>query len=623
MLHPRPRTLWSRWLETVEAYSLERQWDKESIFEFYLNQIPYGGRRRGVLQGAHYYFGRDLGTLSKAEMLSLAVLVRAPTTLNPKKHPEKLLKRLEWLAAAMGLDPKQEESLTLVKQVGFDLSEQVHLEIEAAHFAEYVRKQYPLWAKKHGVQHSLIATTLNGGLQNFAQNLLDREIQNLRQKNVNHGALLIADHQNGDILAWAVSRTTDYNAVLVPRQPGSTMKPFVYALAFEKGWTPATIIVDEPLLTPVGRGVHSIRNYSRQYYGPVTVREALGNSLNTPAIKAVKFIEPQVFYHFLKKAGISSLTEEPGYYGEGLALGSAEVSLLELMQAYTAFANQGRVRPLRWSTEEPTETSEILLDPMAASLVAHIMADPKARLLEFGRHSILNFPSSTSVKTGTATDYRDAWAIGFNGRFLVGVWMGDLEHQPSAGNTGARGPALILRSVFHQLEQEFPGTRELPLHPALVGQELCRDKSLNVVKADGLCASYLEYFLPGTELSHPGSPGRSLISKQSKKLLCRTFSERESWACETPEPRISFPLSHLQLAWDPRLPAKAQGVMLKIENTQPGDRFRWWINNKYLGESREAKMFWPLSRGPQNLQAEVVGGDGRSTKVKPVSFLVK
>lgn len=603
MLTPRPRTFWSRWIETWEAYALEARWDKVSILEFYLNQVPYSGKRRGVAQAARYYFGRDMGTLNNAEMLSLAVLVRAPAAFDPRKHSDLLLKRVEWLAKDLGIAPEQDESIRVAKLSGFDLSRSSQIEIEAGAFSDFARKSFQDWGKSHGVTANVIETTLDGGLQNFSQNLLSHEIENLKKKNVNHGALLVADHQTGEILSWAVAGGTSYNTVLVPRQPGSTLKPFLYGLALQKGWTPATVIIDEPLVTAVGRGVHAIRNYSREYYGPVTMREALGNSLNTPAIKTVKFVTPDALLDLMKRAQFSTLKENADFYGEGLALGSSEVTLFDLVQAYTLFSSEGRVRPLRWFKMEPDRPTEQVLDPQAASLVSHILADPKSRLLEFGATSILNFPAPTSVKTGTATDYRDAWAVGFNGRYVVGVWMGDLDRRPTEGNTGARGPALILRSVFNYLNQEMPPTKPLPLNQNLVAQEVCKQSDHVIVKTGDECQSYTEYFIPGTELN----------AQAAAKVAGAVHTS----------PRISFPLPLVELAWDPRLPASAQALELKVENVVSGDRIRWWMNEKYLGETSAKKLLWPIMRGKQKLSAQLIRADGSTETLRPVPFIVK
>jgi penicillin-binding protein 1C len=600
MLHPRPRTFWSRWLETWEAYGLEKKWSKISILEFYLNQVPYTHQRRGVVQAARFYFGRDLKTLNSAETLGLAVLVRAPSAFDPQAHSQRLVQRVQWLAAAMGLSA-DEESIARARAQGFERNDYPDFRVEAPHFSEFVRKTYPAWAKAHGIKNqNRIHTTLNGNLQNFSQSLLDHEIASLKGKNVNHGALLAVDHQSGEILAWAVSGGTNYNTVLVPRQPGSSLKPFLYALSLERGWTPATLIVDEPLVTAVGRGVHAIRNYSRQYYGPVTLREALGNSLNTPAIKTVKFVTPESFLDLLHRARFSTLNQPVDFYGEGLALGSAEVPLFELVQAYTLFMNEGRVRRLHWFTEDPSSLGEQVVNPLVANLIANILSDPKSRLLEFGHYSILNFPQPTAVKTGTATDYRDAWAVGFNGRYTVGVWMGDLDRKPTEGNTGARGPAMVLRSVFNYLSQQMPPTPPLTVSDQLVPRVVCRLQG-QVVLQFAHCDSYTEYFVPGTE----------------------NFLARVSPSVSPAAAKISFPVPHMDIAWDPRIPAKAQAVQFRVENIPAAHKIIWRVDGKRLANAEGEKVLWPLRRGAHRVTARIYSDRAHYQDLEEIPFQVK
>jgi penicillin-binding protein 1C len=604
LLHPRARTFWSRWLETWEAYKLETQWTKSEILEFYLNQVPYAAQRRGVHQAAQFYFGRDLETLNTAEILSLAVLVRAPGALDPKSSTSAgLLRRVQWLAQSLGLDPAKEDSLIALQKDGYELAVPHSVTVQAPHFADFVRRSYGLWSQQHSVVSSgVIETTLDGPLQNFAQDLLNQSIQSLKVKNVNHGALLVADHQTGEILAWAVSDGTKFNTVLVARQPGSALKPFLYSLALSQGWTAATIIVDEPLFTSIGRGVHEIRNYSRTHYGPVTLREALGNSLNVPAVKTVQFVKPAAFLSFLKNLSFSTLGRGADFYGDGLALGSSEVSLLELVQAYTLFPNGGRVRPLKYFKSEPERLGPPLIKLEVASLITDILSDPNARAMEFGAESVLNFGSATAVKTGTATDYRDAWAIGYNARFVVGVWMGDLDRRPTDGNTGARGPALLLRSVFSHLQQRFP-EEAFERHPGLLAQEVCKSQGQVLLKSDQECFSFTEYFLPGSEL------------KPLQRGVQEVIAEKI--------PVISFPTPNVEIAWDPRIPAASQALELQIQNLSPTDKVRWKVNGEWIAENHKDRLLWPLQRGQHRLSGQVLKADGRALELAEVPFIVK
>ena len=265
MIRPRPRTVWSRWLEGWEAQRLETSHSKTAILEFYVNQVPYAENRRGIVQAARYYFDRELNTLSQREMLALAVLVRAPSRLDPWFGDRNALAfRINALADSLAdndVELNNEEPRT-------DLAlSKPSLNIEAHHFVSFVRRHTIL----NGTH---VETSLDGTLQRQLQDLLDQRLAFLRRHNVNNAAALVADHQTGEILAWTVGALGQetpghlIDAVRVPRQPGSALKPFLYASALKKGWTAATIIDDSPLSTTVGHGRHDYGNYSDVFYGP-------------------------------------------------------------------------------------------------------------------------------------------------------------------------------------------------------------------------------------------------------------------------------------------------------------------------------------------------------------------
>lgn len=300
--------------------------------------------------------------------------------------------------------------------------------------------------------------------------LARQRLKDLRYRHVSNAAVLVIERETGNILAWAVESsdkdTAAVNAVLAPRQPASAQKPLLYALALTKGMTAATKIKDAPFARAVGSGVHHFKNYSRSYYGDVTVRQALGNSLNIPALKTIEFVGIKTYFGFLQRLGFSHFEKSADFYREGLALGNAEVTLLELSRAYLMLAGGGVLKPLRAFKEQDGEKEKRMLPETAATLIGNILSDPLARQLEFGADSILNFPVQTAVKTGTSTDYRDAWAMGYNADFVAGVWLGNLTYEPMLDVTGASGPALLLRSVFTELNK-IKNSGPLPLSARL------------------------------------------------------------------------------------------------------------------------------------------------------------
>lgn len=579
MISPRPRTLWSKCIETFEAYRLERRYTKAEILEFYLNQIPYAANRRGVAQGARHYFNRDISTLTDKETLALAVLARAPSGYDLWKDNRRIDAEISTLAKRLGLQP--------LFTPGFDLQKPQPL-TNARHAAGYIRAQTGM------VGRPLVHSTIDGALQAKLQGIINARVRSLAHKNLHNAALVVADHTTGEILAWVVADganipARDIDAVTVPRQPGSALKPFLYARALDRGWTAATLIDDNPLSEAVGSGLHRFRNYSNTFYGRVPLREALANSLNIPAVRTVQFVGAGDYLATLQALGFTSLDRTADIYDDGLALGVGEVSLLEMVTAYATLANRGRTRALTLVREDGVVGGEPVFTAESASLIAHILSDNHARRLEFGASGVMNFPRQTALKTGTSTDYRDAWAFGFDDRYVAGIWMGNLDRAPTDGVTGANGPMLSLRAVF----QELNGTREsssLWLSPKLVAQDVCIADAVD----DSRCYMRSEYFAD----AGPATP-------KPKRHI-----------------ELVKPTDGLHMAIDPRMPAERQKFEFLLSGLGEGERVEWILDDVHLGIT-DGRYLWPLERGRHRLSARINHPDGTQTALPDVAYIVK
>jgi penicillin-binding protein 1C len=604
LLHPRPRTVGSRWLEGFEAARLERRASKQEILGFYLNQVPYAYRRRGVQQAARYYFNRDLETLTRQEMLALVVLVRSPNGMDLRFHRERADRAIGQLADRLvgaGLLPVAERSIIAKTPLALDSG---RLALDAGYFVTHVLRE-PRTAAKDP-----LSTTLDPYIQSATQQILDTALTSLAKRKVHDGGVLVIDHARNEILAWVVGHSQaqgipaqeerGYDTVTTPRQPGSTMKPLLYAMAIEKGWTAATLINDDDLSEGVRGGQHTFHNYSHVHYGLIRLREALGNSLNIPAVRTLKFVGTAPFLERLHDLGITSLRQNPDFYGDGLALGNGEVSLYEMAQAYTALARHGNFIPLAAIPRESTgERPREVMSPEVASLIANILSDPDARSREFGEG--LQFPVATAIKTGTSTDYRDAWAIGFDYAHTVAVWMGNLNDTPMDGVTGSVGPAMVLRSVFAQLNRN-QDTRGLWLSPRLVAADVCTQDGR---AADDRCASAPEWFLretaPRAELKPPAQPV---------------------------EYRVIEPTPGLQLARDPRIPVELQAFSMTIAPVPALTDVTWYVDGVPVCTTSTGKYHWPLARGSHEMYATIRGGGGGggsadAHRTEPVRFYVR
>ena len=598
ILHPRPRSLWSRWVEGFEARLLEQQASKGEILEFYLNQVPYAANRRGVAQAARYYFNRDLQTLTKKEMLALAIFPRAPSALDPRKKPEAINARVQYLAKAMEQrgELPQGEALHLQAQLlGVEAASPL---LNAGHFITYIRETIPYRLSEKGT----LQTSLDGALQQQVQTLLDERVKTLKRKNVHNGAALVVDHRSGEILAWVVAGAaakdqtpgSAIDAVRTPRQPGSSMKPFLYALALESGWSPATGLDDVPMAEAIGSGLHDFRNYSRMFYGKLSLREALGNSLNIPALQTIAFVTPERYLDKLHDLGFASLTQPAQFYKDGLALGNGEVSLLEMVRGFSVLANHGQFRPLTPLAQASYDReSKQVLSPEAASLIGNILSDPFARRREFGAGSVLNLPTQTAVKTGTSTDYRDAWVLGYNARYTVGVWLGNLDQMPMDGVTGSTGPALVLRGIFAELEgRQQP--QPLWLSPRLQLRDVCSGP-----EQAGNCYPHTEYFMPDT------------IAPKIKQQATPAALD------------VIRPTEGLQLAYDPRVPSDVQAFEFVANGLSPGNTIEWLLNGKPLITTTTSRFMWPVQRGSYTLLAQERSQTGNIKSAETVHFIVR
>jgi penicillin-binding protein 1C len=622
MIHPRPRTIWSKWLEGWEAENLEQQFNKHQILEFYLNQIPYASNRRGIAQAARYYFNRDLQTLSKKEMLALIVLVRSPSRMDlfnarGLKQAEKSVLRLAETLEVTGVISAEEKQAIKDEQLNL---QKPSLSISAPHFVSYVKQNHENINSLS--EQTELRTTIDARLQQQVQDLLNRRIRRMSVKNVKHGAVLVADHTSGEILAWAVAGDYDkntegsfINAVTTYRQPGSAIKPFVYAEALEKGWTAATIIDDSPLTERVNGGLHAYRNYSLTFYGDVTLRNALGNSLNIPAVKTLQFVGAENHLNTMHKLGFS-LNYHPNFYGDGMALGNGEVTLLEMVQAYTTLANKGIFRPLYYAYDNfkhppihaENENSRIYSEEVT-SIIGNILSDDNARTLEFGggMASSLHYDVQTAVKTGTSNDYRDAWTIGYNYKYVVGSWMGNLDRKPMKEVTGSIGPAPLVKSVFSALNKNAE-TKPLFLSPKLISADVCLDKKQQQNNNDHNCQTYSEWFIKGTEPSKIADKTHlaNINTKASEKII------------------LHRPTNGLQIAYDPRLLPEEQAFEFMLKGVTDNDAIEWNIDGKHI-KSKGKHYLWAVSRGTHTVSATVYrqSAPEHPYQTKTIEFLVK
>lgn len=554
--------------QAVTATRLDARWKKSEILEAYLNRVAFRGEVVGIDALSQTLFGKHPGGLDVDESAIAAALLRGPNAT-----PAVVAQRACGVLQLQKLDCKGVTALAqtaLLRQGGMPLGEQL-----APHFARQVVGE---GAMQGSTQATVQRTTLDARLQRFAVNTLRRQLAELSGRNVEDGAIVVLDNASGEVRAWvgssgSFSDAAQVDGVLARRQPGSTLKPFVYELAFERRLiTPASLLDDSPAQLATTNGLYLPQNYDHAFKGWVSARTALGASLNVPAVRVGAMLGPDALVERLNALGLA-LPETGGFYGHSLALGSADVSLLALTNAYRTLANGGLFSPpvLRGAAATPKRVASAA----ASWLVTDILADNAARARTFGLDSSLVTKGFAAVKTGTSKDMRDNWCIGFTDRYTVGVWVGNASGEAMHDVSGVSGAAPVWQVLVRALHDGAPSKQ--PAVPAGVVPMAIRFDDRREAARD-------EVFVAGTE--------QALWSAGTQVRGAQRFG-------------IASPRDGSIFAIDPDMPPAAQRIVLE------GEAGTWWMDGKALGQGE--RLHWAPWPGRHELK--LTGRDGALLQV--------
>ena len=447
--------------EALAARRLETIWSKEQILTAYLNRLDYGNLRTGSAEAARFYFQKPLADLSLAECALLAGIPQAPSRLNPLRHPDRAIARrnvvLKRLASSGKIDPAR---------IANSLSEPLNLRpLRESQPAPWLATLTP--PSINDCPNRQISTSLDLPIQSALEAIVREETAKLKAANLRHAAVVAIHNPTGGILAlvssadWNDPRGGQFNGTTVPRSPGSTLKPFTYLLAMERNRrTPASVLSDIPSPYRTPQGLDLPENYDHAYRGPVTLRSALACSLNVPAMRELNSLGgPAPLHQLLTQLGIATLGTDPDADGLGLTIGNAPVRLIELANAYATLARTGRhLPPILFPSETPPPSFRLPFSQSSFHLLADVLSDPAARAPSFPPGGPLDLPFRCAVKTGTSSDFRDNWCIGYTPEFTVGVWAGNFENQPMKGISGVSGAAPIFHRAMLRLHRDHPPT---------------------------------------------------------------------------------------------------------------------------------------------------------------------
>ncbi len=678
-VRPHRRSLWGKVKEAALALRIEASLSKDQILEEYLNRVTYGPNLRGYAAASQAYFETAPASLSLAQAALIAGLPRGPTLYSVTKRPEIVKRRRDRIvqrmadAAVIERDARDravdEPLVTLLERPAFGAPHFVRgliggsLASVQPGLEDAVRDRHTL---------SSVVTTIDSELQRAAEGAVTTTLASLRDRHVTAAAVVAIDNASGDVLAWVGSpdffdeRALGQNdGVLALRQPGSSLKPFVYAEAMTRlGWTGATLLPDLELHIPLpGGGDYVPHDYDTKLRGPVRLREALGNSLNIPAIYTITEVGTPPVLERLRALGFASLTEEAEHYGPALALGGGEVQLLELANAYATLARGGTFQPVRLVTRvergdgatdfSPAPGTRVLSERVSAMLT-DILRDKAARWSAFGDQNVLDLEFDVAAKTGTSKGFRDNVAVGFTRDVTVAVWVGNFDGSPMTSVSGIAGAGPIFRSVMEAAAQRRPASgplfsREEAGRLGLARTAVC---ALSGEIATNACPHRIYEWLPDGSAEHElactvhervhidtrngllAGP-RCARSVTEPRLVERWRPPYEDWArrggrpivpdesspfcpiepleardAEGP-PRITFPVDGARFVIDPERPSALQTLAIQVEPESRGAEVRV---DGVIAKSRR----WPLSAGTHTITARV----GNATSA-PVHYTVR
>lgn len=657
--HPSRRTLLAKLREAAEAMLLVQRHGRDAVLRQYLTVAPYGSRCHGVVRAARLYFDKPIEDLSWLQAAYLAALPQQPGRMGPwnaRGHQLALARARRILTQLHDRGLITQDELAIALTTDLAIVEQPHRAPEALHA---LLRLAPSVTHQPGVVHQ---TTLDLDVQRLTQQALQQNLERLKLAGAGNTAGVVVDLPTGEVLAYVGSaHYTDPDAhgaidyLETRRSPGSSLKPFIYGLALEKGThTAASELADTPVEFTVARGgTWAPENLSHTFLGPMLFRQALGNSRNIPALRVLSDVGVAQMVERLEQGGVSRVRYSPEAYGLSLAIGSLPVTPMELAGLYTALAHRGVTVPLHFFPEDAPEGRRVL-SADAAALIADILSDPDARRPGFPAGGALDFDYAVAIKTGTSQGYRDAWAAAFSDRLLVVTWVGnhDWKRMNLASGATAAAPAAhaILDAVMPLRTPAEPAAPHFPRPATLVDRDVCALSGR--LPGPGCTHLRTEHFIPGSEphelcpfhvevaidlrnglRAGTGCP-RDFVARRPMLALPEEYAwwaarqglviapTSESPLCpgsaldERQHVTIREPRSHARYLLDPDTPRELSTLRLSAQVSPQTAELVWLVDGSpiaQVGWPHQAR--WPLTRGTHVVRARLANSTELSAPV--------
>jgi penicillin-binding protein 1C len=623
---PAPRTWLNKTLEAGTALALTLRYGRAAVLDQYLRIVPFGNNGHGVAYASRLYFDKPAADLSWAEIALLAAIPQAPGRMNPltaagrasaKTRAERVLTYL----GDTGVIPQRDLAIArgqLVTMAVNDLPHRAPIAMHTILRLERLLGGADSWLERH--QEARVMATLDLGLQRRVEELSAKYLAEWRDDGAEQTAVAVVDRKSGEVLAWIGSAdyfgrdagAIDFGAT--NRSPGSTLKPFLYALALDRGLIRSDVpLRDEPDVAP------GIENADRRYLGRLLPRQALANSRNAPAAALVRQIGVEDTYSYLRGLGLTNSDESARNYGLGLAVGALPTTLERVMRAYGALANDGLLSELIWYKGQDRPLPIRVMSRSAARLVTLFLADPLARLPSFSRRGPAEFPFPVAVKTGTSQDYRDAWTIAYSADLIVGVWVGRTDAGPMHGLGGMGSAAELAHAVMLDAQRQLGLERPDLSFPA---PDTYRSTEVCAGGEGASCPALFHEWVPDQDAGE--APAHILVDARTSGLALQSTPREDvievpmpqRWPLLRQSPRtpdaasidIVTPEDGAHFLVDPDAPANSVIIALRAHLRGPFKSVTWFVDGRSVANVEgEEPIRLKLQPGMHRLQARLIG----------------
>lgn len=638
MQHPAPRNVWSKAREAAVALALTFRHGRDKLLAHYLRIVPYGNGSHGIAHAARWYFDKSADDLSWAEIALLSAIPQSPTLMNPlrpdglaraKRRGHRMLDELarQKVIDAAELALAHRQLAGLPPPVPPRRPDALHAIMRYEAMAREGRLDPPVPADPR------IRATIDLDVQRQVMASARRYVAAWNASGVEQAAVMVVERESGAVLAdvgsidyyGSPAGAIDFSRTL--RSPGSTLKPFIYAFAIDRGLLrPTDVMADLP------DGASGIGNVDGHFLGPLLPRQALANSRNVPATNLLRRIGLDPMYHFLRDLGVHELGSPADWFGLSMAIGSLPTTLDRLVRAYGALADDGRHSELIWYDGQRRREPVRVLSADAARLVTSFLSDPLARLPSFPRFGPMEYPFPVALKTGTSQGFRDAWTVAWSRHYLVGVWVGRGDAGTMAQVTGAGSAARLARAVMLQLHGARPGDLEDTEFPPPAGRVAVALCTVGGKRSTGNCGETLSEWIRPDEMPEADEAAAARLSRDRDRIAFSLPAEHRAWAREKGFPIAESPASpgavRLTIAapannshfWrNPETPPALDRLLLKAVVDPYVPQVVWYVDDEpFAITDPDAPVLWPIRPGAHHFQLRLPLQDGASATARIV-----